>query len=61
VKIGDIVPVMVKEVDEKGRVNLSIKQADPDYAERKGAKAATGPAPARPSFGSKPSYGSRPR
>lgn len=31
VKIGDKVPVVVKEVDEKGRVNLSIKRANPEF------------------------------
>lgn len=31
VKIGDTVPVVVKEVDERGRLNLSIKQADQDF------------------------------
>jgi len=31
VKIGDKVPVMVKEVDEKGRINLSIKKTAPDF------------------------------
>lgn len=66
VKIGDIVPVVVKEVDEKGRVNLSIKQADPQYAERKGVKAATGPAPMRSGLAPRSndrgsSFGSRPR
>ncbi|MES2314629.1 MAG: polyribonucleotide nucleotidyltransferase [Patescibacteria group bacterium] len=30
IKEGDKVPVVVKEVDEKGRINLSIKQADPN-------------------------------
>ena len=30
-KEGDKVPVMVKEVDEKGRLNLSIKSANPDF------------------------------
>lgn len=30
-KEGDKVPVVVKEVDEKGRLNLSIKQANPDF------------------------------
>ncbi|MBU1178991.1 polyribonucleotide nucleotidyltransferase [Patescibacteria group bacterium] len=34
-KEGDIVPVKVVEIDNLGRVNLSIKQADPDYARRK--------------------------
>ncbi len=38
VAIGDNVPVVVKEIDEKGRINLSIKSADPLYAENKGAK-----------------------
>ncbi|MHB1086534.1 MAG: polyribonucleotide nucleotidyltransferase [Minisyncoccota bacterium] len=36
VKIGDIVPVVLKEIDEKGRYNLSIKAADPEWAVRKG-------------------------
>lgn len=31
VKVGDHVRVKVIEIDEKGRVNLSLKQADPDY------------------------------
>ena len=39
---GDVVPVMVKEIDEKGRINLSIKAADPSFAERKGIKPGTG-------------------
>ncbi len=30
-KEGDKVPVSVKEVDEKGRINLSIKTANPDF------------------------------
>lgn len=38
VKIGDIVPVVLKEIDEKGRYNLSIKAADPEWAARKGLK-----------------------
>jgi polyribonucleotide nucleotidyltransferase len=36
VKIGETVPVIVKEIDEHGRINLSIKDADPDFASRKG-------------------------
>ncbi|MEK7628812.1 MAG: polyribonucleotide nucleotidyltransferase [Patescibacteria group bacterium] len=36
VAVGDIVPVTIKEIDEKGRYNLSIKEADPSFAERKG-------------------------
>lgn len=31
--VGDRVPVVIKEVDEKGRLNLSIKAIDPDFAE----------------------------
>ena len=42
-KIGDVVPVILKEIDEKGRYNLSIKAADPDFAARKGLKPDTGP------------------
>lgn len=33
---GDKVPVVIKEIDEKNRVNLSIKRVDPDFASRKG-------------------------
>ncbi|HEV3245253.1 MAG TPA: polyribonucleotide nucleotidyltransferase [Candidatus Paceibacterota bacterium] len=43
VQIGDIVPVVLKEIDEKGRYNLSIKAADPDFAARKGLKPSSGP------------------
>ena len=42
VKEGDIVPVVLKEIDEKGRYNLSIKAADPEYAARKGVQPGTG-------------------
>jgi polyribonucleotide nucleotidyltransferase len=41
-KIGDIVPVVLKEIDEKGRYNLSIKAADPDWAQKKGLKPSQG-------------------
>lgn len=38
VKEGMTVPVVVKEVDEKGRINLSIKRANPDlFTEQKQA------------------------
>jgi len=30
-KEGDIVPVIIKEVDDKDRINLSIKQVDPNF------------------------------
>ena len=36
VQEGDVVPVVLKEIDEKGRYNLSIKAADPEWASRKG-------------------------
>jgi polyribonucleotide nucleotidyltransferase len=36
VAVGDVVPVLLKEIDEKGRYNLSIKAADPEWAARKG-------------------------
>lgn len=36
VQVGDTVPVLLKEIDEKGRYNLSIKAADPEWAARKG-------------------------
>lgn len=35
---GMMVPVIVKEVDEKDRISLSIKLADPQFAEKHGAK-----------------------
>jgi polyribonucleotide nucleotidyltransferase len=44
VREGDKVPVVVKEVDEKGRLNLSLKAADQEYAGRKGATPSTLPA-----------------
>lgn len=34
--IGEKVRVMIKEIDEKGRINLSIKAVDPEFASRKG-------------------------
>jgi len=43
VSVGEHVRVMIKEIDEKGRINLSIKAADPDFATRKGLTASTNP------------------
>lgn len=43
VKIGEKVPVVIKEIDEKHRINLSIKQADPDWAKNKGLTPSTNP------------------
>ena len=42
VQLGDTVPVVIKEIDEKGRYNLSIKAADPDWASKKGLKPSAG-------------------
>ncbi len=42
VQIGDIVPVVLKEIDDKGRYNLSIKAADPEWATKKGLTPAQG-------------------
>lgn len=47
VQIGEVVPVIIKEIDEKGRYNLSIKAADPAFAERKGLKTNHGPRPSK--------------
>ncbi len=33
-KLGDIVPVVVKDVDERGRIALSIKGANPDFIKK---------------------------
>jgi polyribonucleotide nucleotidyltransferase len=35
---GEKVKVAVKEIDDRGRINLSIKAADPEWAEKKGLK-----------------------
>ncbi|MDB5225666.1 MAG: polyribonucleotide nucleotidyltransferase, polyribonucleotide nucleotidyltransferase [Candidatus Adlerbacteria bacterium] len=45
VAIGDKVRVMIKEIDEKGRINLSIKMADPEFAIRHGLTPATNAGP----------------
>jgi hypothetical protein len=34
--------VLLKEIDEKGRYNLSIKAADPEFAARKGLTPSAG-------------------
>ncbi len=44
-KEGDKVPVVVKEIDEKKRINLSIKRADPTFADGKMKGTATGSTP----------------
>jgi polyribonucleotide nucleotidyltransferase len=45
VAVGDKVRVMIKEIDEKGRINLSIKAADPEFAARKGLVPSTNNGP----------------
>ncbi len=45
VAVGDKVRVMIKEIDDKGRINLSIKMADPEFAIRKGLAPAITHAP----------------
>lgn len=40
VNIGDVIPVSVRETDEQGRIKFSLKDADPEYATRKGVKPA---------------------
>ena len=35
---GEQVTVIIKEIDERKRINLSIKQIDPEFASRKGVK-----------------------
>lgn len=40
VSVGETVPVVIKEVDDRGRINLSIKAIDPEFASRKGVTAA---------------------
>jgi polyribonucleotide nucleotidyltransferase len=36
-KVGDTVPVVVSKIEE-GKIGLSIKKADPEWAEKKGIK-----------------------
>jgi polyribonucleotide nucleotidyltransferase len=36
--VGERVPVIIKEIDEKDRINLSIKKVDPDFAQKKGIR-----------------------
>lgn len=56
VQIGEKVRVMIKEIDEKGRINLSIKAIDPDFASRKGIKPSQNNAP-RPERPNRPPKG----
>ena len=38
VKEGDIIPVVVIETDEQGKIRFSLKRAEPEYAKLKGVK-----------------------
>lgn len=38
VKIGDVIPVMVKEIDDQGRINLSLKRVPGRYPPEKNPK-----------------------
>jgi polyribonucleotide nucleotidyltransferase len=50
VAVGDKVRVMIKEIDDKGRLNLSILMADPEFAIRRGLTPAPhAPTDSRPS------------
>jgi polyribonucleotide nucleotidyltransferase len=46
-KVGEKVPVIIKGIDEKDRISLSIKNVDPEFARRKGATPPTRPATPR--------------
>lgn len=54
VKEGDKVPVKVREIDEKGRINLSIKAADPNFFNDKKDNASSGTISPRPFTGRAP-------
>lgn len=41
--VGEKVQVVIREIDEQGRINLSIKDADPEFASRKGLTPSTQP------------------
>ncbi len=34
-KIGDTVPIIIKDIDDKGRLKLSIKEIDPNFSSKK--------------------------
>jgi polyribonucleotide nucleotidyltransferase len=42
-RVGEKVRVMIKEIDEKGRINLSIKAVDPQWAANKGLTPSNAP------------------
>lgn len=54
--LGEIVPVIVKEVDKKAdKISLSIKAIDPDFAKKKGVQPSTSPS----SYANRPPNGNR--
>ena len=57
VKEGDVIPVVVKESDDPNKLRLSLKQADPDYATRKGVAPLGVSSPAGHGDGRPPRYG----
>jgi polyribonucleotide nucleotidyltransferase len=59
VNVGDTVKVIVYEIDDMGRVNLSIKRLDPDWKEKE--RAARGPRDDRSSGPRRNGGGDRPR
>jgi polyribonucleotide nucleotidyltransferase len=36
ISVGETVPVIIKEIDDRDRISLSIKRIDPDFAKKKG-------------------------
>ncbi len=40
---GDVIPVVVKETDDRGKIKFSLKDADADYAKNKGVEASDTP------------------
>jgi polyribonucleotide nucleotidyltransferase len=53
VKEGEEVPIMIREVDDRGKMKLSIKQADSEFAAKKGIK------PSAPGVGGAGAFGGR--
>jgi polyribonucleotide nucleotidyltransferase len=58
-KEGEVVPVVIKEMEEEGRIRLSIKDVDPEFASRKGVQPFKGPLPERPENGPRKFVGDR--
>lgn len=40
---GDTIPVVVKGTDDRGKIKLSLKDADPEYASRRGVQPSSAP------------------